>query len=145
MSEKKSKNKNKSFANLSALGTVNYPVGDFLIRVKNAALAGKKVVECKNTRLVRGVAEVLKKKNFLDEVTKERQKLSVSLTYHKKRASITGVKLISKPGLRIYMGVGEIEKKKGVSFYIISTPLGVMASGEAIKKRVGGEVLAEVW
>lgn len=143
MKEKKAKN--KSPQNLGALGTANYPVGDFLIRVKNAALAGRKKVECKNTNLVRGVAEVLKKKNFLDEITKEDGKLSVTLTFHKKRPAIFGIKLISKPGLRIYMGVGEIEKKKGASFYIISTPMGVMASGEAIRKRAGGEVLAEVW
>ena len=143
MKEKKAKN--KSFQNLGVLGTANYPVGDFLIRVKNAALAGKKKVECKNTNLVREVAEVLKKKNFLDEITEEGQKISASLTFRKKKPAIFGIKLISKPGLRIYMGVSEIEKKKGASFYIISTPTGVVDSYEAIKKRVGGEVIAEVW
>ena len=142
---KDKKTKSKSSENLGVLGTTNYPVGDFLIRIKNAALAGRKEVECKNTNLIRGVAEVLKKKNFLDEITKESGKISVALTFYKKRPSILGIKIISKPGLRIYMGASEIEKKRGVSFYIVSTPMGVMDSREAIKKRVGGEVLAEVW
>lgn len=55
------------------------------------------------------------------------------------------LKLVSKPGLRIYMTADELEKKKGPSIYLISTPLGIISARQAIKSRVGGEVIAEIW
>jgi len=51
---------------------------------------------------------------------------------------------VSKPGLRVYMGVDELGKTKGPTFYILSTSKGVMTSNEAIKKRLGGEIIAEI-
>ena len=55
------------------------------------------------------------------------------------------IKLISKPGLRIYLGADEIAKKKSPSIYLVSTPKGVISSLQAVKERVGGEVIAEIW
>ena len=43
------------------------------------------------------------------------------------------------------MKVAEMEAKRGPSVYILSTPKGIVSSKEAIKSRVGGEVLAEIW
>ena len=42
------------------------------------------------------------------------------------------------------MARDEIEKRHSPSILIISTPRGVMSSREAIKKGVGGEVIAEI-
>jgi small subunit ribosomal protein S8 len=122
----------------------NYPVGDFLVRLKNSCLAGKKTAEVPSTKLIKSVAKTLASLGFIEEVSENKGILSVRLTYRKKEPVLTEVKLISKPGLRMYMGVSELEKRKDPSVLILSTPVGVMSSKEAIKKRVGGEVIAEV-
>jgi small subunit ribosomal protein S8 len=123
----------------------NYSVGDFLIRIKNAAMAKNKTVEIKSEKQVVAVAEALKKLGFLDTVKKEKDILTVSLAFKNKKPVIMNLKLVSKPGLRVYMGADEIDEKKGPSTYLLTSPKGVISSKEAVKNRVGGEVIAEIW
>lgn len=123
----------------------NYPIGDFLIRVKNASLARNHEIVVTNSKLVESVAHLLEKEGYLEGIKKEKGKLSVRLSYRKKEPVILGLKLVSSPGLRVYKGVFELEKKKGPSTFIVSTPKGIMSAMGAIKKRLGGEVIAEIW
>lgn len=124
---------------------VNYPIGDFLIRVKNAALARNHEIVVTNSKLVENVALLLEKEGYLEGIKKEKGKLFVRLAYRRKEPVILGLKLVSSPGLRVYKGVFELEKKKGYSTFIVSTPEGVLTAMGAIKKRLGGEVIAEIW
>ena|SRR3990172_6008342 len=124
--------------------TTNYPVGDFLIQVKNAAMARNKEIRVPATKQVVAVAQALKKLEYLDDVKKEGSFLKVSISFRDKKPVVMKLKLVSKPGLRIYMGVGEIEKKRGPSVYLISTPKGIISSKTAVKDRTGGEVIAEI-
>lgn len=123
----------------------NYPVGDFLIRVKNAALAGQHEVDVPTTKGIKAVAEALKRAGYVEEVKSAEGILTATIFYRRKKPIMLGLKLISKPGLRIYMDVDDIEKKRGPSIFIVSTPKGVLISKEVITKRASGEVLAEVW
>lgn len=123
----------------------NYPVGDFLIRVKNAAMAGGKDVEFASTKLVVAVAKVLEKSGYLTSITNSKGVLKGSLTIKHKEPVLMDVKLVSKPGLRVYKNLDELKDKKGASMYIVSTPKGVMTTKEAIKVGLGGEVIAEIW
>ena len=131
---------------------MNYSIGDFLIKVKNASMAKNKELTVSSNKQIEAIAQALKKLGFLDEVLpagkqvkKDKNLLKLSLTFKNKRPLLTDLKLVSKPGLRIYMGVSEIEKKKGPSTYLISTPIGIISTREAVKARVGGEVIAEIW
>jgi len=124
---------------------VNYSIGDFLIKVKNASMAKNKELTVTSNKQIEAIALGLKKLGYLDSVTKEKSLIKLVLTFKNKRPLLTDLKLVSKPGLRIYMGVTEIEKKKGPSTYLISTPIGIIASRQAIKERVGGEVIAEIF
>ena len=126
------------------VGNMNYPVGDFLIRIKNASLAKKRQVKVVNTKLISLVAHALKKQGYLREVTEKDGKLVAFLSYRRKQPLIMEVRLVSKPGLRVYKGANELEKIKKPTTLIISTPKGVMSSQEAIKKRLGGEVIVEM-
>lgn len=123
----------------------NYPVGDFLIRLNNAALAGNKQVSVPSTKLVKEAALALEKEGYLLDVGEKKGVLTVSLTYKSKKPLIMKIKLVSRPGLRIYMGARDLEKKKGASKYLISTPKGIMLSRKALKANLGGEVIAEIW
>jgi small subunit ribosomal protein S8 len=49
----------------------NYPLGDFLISVKNASLAGKAAISFPRNKLVEEVANVLKKLGYLEEIVKK--------------------------------------------------------------------------
>ena len=122
----------------------NYPVGDFLIKLKNASMAGNKEVKVAASSKVMAVAEALKKLGFLDGVKKTDGIISVTLSFKSKKPLLMDVKLMSKPGLRIYMGVDEIEKKKGPSIFLITSPNGIISSRQAVKTRTGGEVIAEI-
>lgn len=124
---------------------INYSIGDFLIRIKNAALAGNKEIGVDNTKFIENIAKVLKKEGILTEVKKKDGKLTVKLAYRKKEPVLIDLKLVSKPGLRIYMGADELSAIRGPSFFILSTSKGPMTSREAIKKRMGGEVIVEIW
>ena len=145
MSEKKIQKKNRDLQpHLSRFGVVNFPIGDFLIQIKNAALARNREIEVRKTKLILNVAELLKKEGYLEEVKDEGDSLSVKLTYRRKEPMLLNIKIVSKPGLRIYKKADELLKERGPSIFIISTPEGILTSKEAVKKRVGGEVLAEI-
>lgn len=124
---------------------INYSIGDFLIRIKNTALANRKEMEVDNTKLIENVAKVLVKEGILTEVKKKDGKLTVKLAYRKKEPIIIDLRLVSKPGLRIYMGADELSAIRKPSFLILSTPKGIITSREAIKQRIGGEVIVEIW
>jgi small subunit ribosomal protein S8 len=126
-------------------GLISYPLGDFLVRIKNIALAKRRTVEADRTKLIATVADTLKRAGYLSEVEDKDNKIIVRLTYQRKAPRLVDLKLISKPGLRRYMTVQELENYKSPSVYIVSTPKGVMTSREAVRERAGGEVLAEIW
>lgn len=122
----------------------NYQIADFLVRLKNASMANLKQVEVGKTKIVSAVAKTLKKEGFLDTVTEKDGVISVTLSIFKKKPILSNVKIISRPGLRIYMNVDELGSIKTPEMFIISTPKGVMSHKDAIKQRVGGEVIAKV-
>ena len=123
---------------------VNYPIGDFIIRIKNAARSGQRDVVVKKTKFIYEMAKVLKKEGFLNKISENNSDLTVELATHKKEVVIVDMKLISKPGLRIYADTDELSKRRGVSVLILSTPKGLMSQKEALKNGVGGEVIVEV-
>ena len=122
----------------------NYPIGDFLIRLKNISLTNRKSLEVNSSKLIKTTARLLQKEGYLEDVTETNGKLTLSLKFHKKNPILVDVKLISKPGLRVYMGREDLAAIKGPSFFIISTSKGLMTTREALKKGLGGEVIAEI-
>ena len=115
-------------------------VADFLIRIKNAVMAKNKEVKIVSNKHVLAVANSLKKLGFLEKVEADK----VTLTFMDKKPILMDIKLVSKPGRRIYIGARELEKRKKPSILLISTPIGIISSKQALKSRIGGEVLAEV-
>lgn len=123
----------------------NYPIGDFLIRIKNAAFSGGREVVMAETKLIKSVAKVLMQEGFFDEVKSKSGQITVKLSYRSKKPVFMNLKLVSKPGLRVYKKANDLEKEKRPSMYLLSTPKGILTDREAIKKRIGGEVIVEIW
>jgi len=122
----------------------NYRVGDALIRIKNACLAGASVVSVTNTKIIKAVVAVLVREKFVESVTVDDQELKLKLRTKKGKVVISDIVLISKPGRRMYVTLADLKSKKGVSTLILSTSKGMKSGKEAIKESQGGELVAEV-
>ena len=129
---------------------MNYVIGDFVIQLKNAALAHRKAVVAPYANLSKAVALVLKKEGFVDAISEEtvdgKRMLSVALRYQRRKPAITDIDLVSKPSLRTYVASHEIASKQGrATTAILSTNVGIVTGNDAIKKGVGGELLFKIW
>lgn len=130
---------------------VNDPVGDFIIRLKNAGMVGKREVQVPYSKLKHAIADKLVESGFVGSAVKRGKKvaktLEITLKYDARGThEIRGVQRISKPGRRLYIGVQEIfPVKYGKGKRILSTPAGILTGEEAKEKNVGGEELFIIW
>lgn len=123
----------------------NYPIGDFLIRIKNAAQAKNREVKDASTKKKVAVAKALEKAGLIEEVKSKGGILNLSLKYSHKSPVLMDIKLVSKPGKRVYYKLSDIEAKRGPSTFLVSTPKGILTTKEAKKIGSGGEIIAEIW
>lgn len=129
---------------------VNDPISDLLIRIMNAQKVGHQTVKAPFSRIKFELAKILEQEKFVETVKKEGKDLksfiSINLKYEQGLPVIHSMKRVSKPSQRIYMGKDELRPfKKGYGIVIVSTSSGLMTSKEAKKRKIGGEVLCEVW
>lgn len=129
---------------------VNDPVGDLLAQIKNASMAGLRVVELPHSRMKFAVAKVLSKEGYVGDVEavgkEPKRTIRIVIKYQGDSPVITGVKRISKPGLRSYVNRYTIPTVVGgMGIAVVSTPSGVMSGKEAKKKGIGGEILCTIW
>ena len=129
-------------------------VGDFIIRLQNAAAIGKREVVLPYSSHLSAIAKKLKELGYLTEVkvdakgdSGEKKTLEVTLAYDEKGAAkLRGVKRVSKPGRRLYAGHTEAHRVAGgTGARILTTSSGIMTDREARKQKVGGENLFEIW
>lgn len=128
-------------------------VGDFIVRLQNAARIGKAEVVAPYSAHVLAISKKLKELGFISEVDVKAQgesakkDIHVALAYDARgEAKLRGVKRISKPGRRLYVSAAGANKVKGgTGARIISSPSGILSDKEARKANVGGEDLFEIW
>jgi small subunit ribosomal protein S8 len=127
------------------------PISDMLSRIRNASIARHERADMPHSFLKQNVAQVLKQEGFLDDVRVSEgegpKTLTIVLRYGRDRVSaIDGVRRVSAPGRRVYVRHDRIPTiRSGMGISILSTSRGVMTDREAREKRVGGELLCEVW
>jgi small subunit ribosomal protein S8 len=131
---------------------VNDPIADMLSRIRNALVARHERTKMPKSRLKMRVAEILKQEGYIADLREAeaeggRTNLEIVLKYGQDRkAAIDGIKRVSKPGRRVYVRHDRIPfVLSGLGIAILSTSSGVMTDGEARRRKVGGEVLCEVW
>ncbi len=129
---------------------VTDPVADMLSQIKNAMMARHKSVSVPYSKFKEAIAQALKNEGYLQSVDTQgevpKQKLSLALTYQSGVPLLTDIKRKSKPGLRVYVGASAIPKVLGgMGVSIVSTPEGIMSGAQARKRRLGGELICEVW
>lgn len=126
------------------------PISDFLTRLRNAQAAGHETMKAPGSKLKYAIAKILEKEGFISSVkeTNEGPKFSIEVTlkYDHKIPAIRAVKRVSTPGRRVYRGASELQNVlSGQGISIISTSAGVMTNREARRRRLGGEILCEVY
>jgi len=127
------------------------PVSNMLTIIKNGQAVNKETVTFPYSKLKFEIAKILEKNNLVSKTERKEKKtnkiIEISLKYREdKTPVISGLKKISKPGQRVYLGWRELKSvKSGFGRAIISTPQGLMTNKEARKKKLGGEVICEVW
>ncbi len=129
-------------------------IGDFIIRLQNAAKVGKREATMPYSAHVLAIAKKLKSLGFIETVEVEivgdstvKKNILVTLAFDAKGAPrLRGVKRISKPGRRLYVSAAEAHTVKGgTGKRIISSSTGIVSDVEARKGNVGGENLFEIW
>lgn len=126
------------------------PVADLITRIRNAIAVGKNEIRVPTSKLKLAVAEKLQKIHYLEKVEIEeaqpRNILHIIINKAGENAAINEISKVSTPGRRIYAGVSEIPKvKSGRGTVLVSTSKGIMTGQEAVKNKLGGEVLIKVW
>lgn len=132
---------------------VTDPIADYLTRIRNAQMAGHRVVEIPSSNLKKKITEILYEQGYIHRYkfadTEGRQGvIHIALKYDKrtKEPVIRRLGRVSKPGLRKYAGSGELPRViNGLGIAIVSTSKGVMTSKQAVAENVGGELLCYVY
>lgn len=126
------------------------PISDMLTRVRNASMARANVVEMPLSKMKLSIAKILQSRGYLEDVAvvnvANRDVLRLTVRYNNGVPAVTELKRISKPGRRVYVKADDVRHvRSGFGLAILSTPNGLMASDEAKKRRLGGELICEVY
>ena len=123
------------------------PITDMLNRIRNAQAVSHKTVSIPFSNIKFEIAKILDQEKLIDKVEKKgrtpKRSIEITLKYGNEGSAIFGLKRVSKPGQRIYTNNKDIKRIHGI--VIISTPQGLMTGKEAKKRKLGGEIICEVW
>ena len=126
------------------------PIADMLTRIRNAVRNKSKTVNILNSRVCRGIADVLRDEGYVagyDVIEDGRQgQIRVRLKYGPRGEILIGkLERMSKPGRRVYAGVEELPRPlQGLGIAIVSTSRGVKSDRACRTERLGGELLCVV-
>jgi small subunit ribosomal protein S8 len=127
------------------------PIGDMIARIRNGYMARRKMVVLPYSGMRLKIARLLVEQRYIVSVDKVGDKpadmrLNLVLRYERRDPAIQKIKNVSRPGLRIYKQAKELRVPlSGRGTALVSTSQGVMTVKEAKAKKLGGEVLLEVW
>ena len=126
------------------------PIGDMLVRIKNAQMRNHKKVQFPSSKFKTKIAEILKTEGYIIDfkLIDENKKINVEiiLKYSSGNPVISSIERVSKPGRRIFSSAESLPKiNNGLGIAIESTPKGVMSDIDARKQKIGGEIICKVF
>lgn len=131
---------------------VTDPIADYLTRMRNALMAGHKIVEIPASNIKEEITKILMDQGYIHNYKREERgpqgTIKVALKYDNitNESAIRSLERISKPGLRKYSSGKELPRViNGLGIAIVSTSKGVMTDKQARRENVGGEVLCYVY
>ncbi|MBL7826485.1 MAG: 30S ribosomal protein S8 [Saprospiraceae bacterium] len=134
---------------------VTDPIADYLTRIRNAQMAGHRIVDIPASRLKKAITEILYDQGYVLKYTLEEKNdtnkqglIKIALKYDPvtKQPVIKELVRVSRPGLRKFSGSNDIPRIiNGLGIMIVSTSKGVMTDKKAREMNVGGELLCYVY
>ncbi|NQX81829.1 MAG: 30S ribosomal protein S8 [Flavobacteriaceae bacterium] len=128
------------------------PIADYLTRLRNAAMAGKKVIDVPASKIKKEITKILFDQGyilsykFVENEVQDSIKIALKYDPSTKEPVIRNIKRVSTPGLRKYVSNADLPRVlNGLGIAIISTSKGVMTSKQAAKENVGGEVICQLY
>lgn len=128
------------------------PIADMLTRIRNAVMIQQREVVIPFSGIKFEIGKILEQEGFIEKVEEvtdsesQRKSLLVHLRYKGGESVLRGIKRISKPGLRVYKSFKELPRVlPSLGILIISTSGGLVTNSNAKKRRMGGEILCEVY
>lgn len=128
------------------------PISDYLTRIRNAQMAGHRVVEIPASNMKKRITEILFDQgyitNFKFEDDNKQGNIKIALKYNavSKLPAMKSLNRVSSPGLRKYVGTDNLPKIiNGLGIAILSTSRGVMTNKDAKRLKVGGEVICYIF
>ncbi|MGQ0826067.1 MAG: 30S ribosomal protein S8 [Actinomycetota bacterium] len=133
--------------------TMTDPIADMLTRVRNANIAFHDDVVMPSSKLKEAVARILEQEGYITGFSVDEQpgrpgrRLTIRMKYtNDRRRTISGLKRVSRPGLRVYSKAEAVPRVLGgMGIAIVSTNVGLLTDREARERKVGGEILCQVW
>ena len=127
-------------------------IADFLSKIKNAYMRKKGFVECPYFKVLEDLCSVLKEANFISDFKSFKPKegffkmLHVNLLYKDGKPSLLGLRRVSRSGKRVYVGYKDVRSVLGgLGISVLTTSRGFLSGNEARKRKLGGEVVCEIW
>lgn len=115
---------------------------DLLIRVKNASLSKRQSFLAIDSSFSRDICAKLKKYGFISDFSADSKTHKITIL----NPVVNDVEILSKPGRHLYVNSHNIPwGKSSKSLIIISTSFGLLSQREAVVKKVGGELIAQIW
>jgi len=130
---------------------VSDPISDLLTRIRNAVMVSKSNIEIPHSKFKFQLTSLLKDEGYVSDVkiTGEGTKkiINIELKYSEDGASvISGMNRLSKPGNRVYSSFDKLPRNNGgLGTVVVSTSRGLLSDSEARKRKLGGELICEVW
>ena len=127
------------------------PIADMLTRIRNAVRVERPNVDMPLSKVKRGVAEVLKREGYIWDWQEVEEKpvnqLRIELKYGPNgERVIQKIRRVSKPGCRVYSKARDLKPVlNGLGIRILSTSRGLVSDREARQRKLGGEILCEIW
>jgi small subunit ribosomal protein S8 len=127
------------------------PIADLLSRIRNAHLAKHDRLDVPVSKLKVEICKILKEEGFIKNFRMidgtPVGSLRIFLRYSPEGApAINHVERVSKPGRRVYKASADIKPvRNGLGLGIISTSQGLLSDDQARQRKVGGELLCELW
>ena len=127
------------------------PIADLLSRIRNAHLAKHDRLDVPVSKLKVEICKILKEEGFIKNFRlvdgTPVGSLRIFLRYSPEGApAINHVERVSKPGRRVYKASSDIKPvRNGLGLGIVSTSQGLLSDAQARQRKVGGELLCELW
>jgi small subunit ribosomal protein S8 len=131
--------------------SVSDPIGDMLTRLRNANKMRMDYVDVPASKMKIAIARILKEEGFIKyyKVTRNNTQgtIRVFLKFGADREPVlNGLVRVSKPGLRKYVSKDNIPHVLGrLGISVISTSQGILTDRECRRKKIGGEVICNIW